>query len=116
MLYIPPGCFLFFFNDTATTQIYTLSLHHALPIYHHRIPTDLPAARHGRSRHRCRRPGGRDSPRALEPASELQSRQYLVCRLLLKKILCDTYVVDEPAAEQVVDMHLRAAGAVRHLD
>src|SRR5258707_9990882 len=74
----------FFFNDTATTEIYTLSLHDALPI-------SFPGA--GRS--------GRGSPpsacavlrparcvlagRSEEHTSELQSRQYLVCRLLLEK-------------------------------
>src|SRR6478736_10099464 len=68
-------CF-FFFNDTATTEIYTLSLHDALPI----SPT--PAAS-------CRsRPGagtGRSSPRSEEHTSELQSQSNLVCRLLLEK-------------------------------
>src|SRR3712207_7573039 len=91
----------FFFNDTATTEIYTLSLHDALPIYR-RCPS-------------CRRGGtGSTGPtwwatragpvgsgrwcwatfpggtagvcrRSEEHTSELQSRQYLVCRLLLEK-------------------------------
>src|SRR3712207_8831089 len=69
---------LFFFNDTATTEIYTLSLHDALPIY-----GDL----------RAHRPSGlerlpvrdRKAGRSEEHTSELQSRQYLVCRLLLEK-------------------------------
>src|SRR5215203_3628827 len=70
--------FLFFFNDTATTEIYTLSLHDALPISRRRC-------RHGRRiparciQSRCRR------SRSEEHTSELQSRQYLVCRLLLEK-------------------------------
>src|SRR3712207_8652455 len=81
---------LFFFNDTATTEIYTLSLHDALPI------SAVPA-RAGR------RPGGGRAARVVAPGrgitagarapgqrseehtSELQSRQYLVCRLLLEK-------------------------------
>src|SRR2546429_8556669 len=73
--------FFFFFNDTATTEIYTLSLHDALPI--------------------CWRPGlffhqrgramtftyklARMSWRSEEHTSELQSRLHLVCRLLLEK-------------------------------
>src|SRR2546423_11427103 len=88
--------FFFFFNDTATTEIYTLSLHDALPIFYHdgqldgrrtRIPVFL-----GR---------GPDEPpdadlrsfyerlmaivRSEEHTSELQSLAYLVCRLLLEK-------------------------------
>src|SRR3712207_8615291 len=83
---------LFFFNDTATTEIYTLSLHDALPIF---------------SQHQQRRRLGqrllfacqvalegldalslllgRLAGRSEEHTSELQSRQYLVCRLLLEK-------------------------------
>src|SRR3712207_8329247 len=87
-----------FFNDTATTEIYTLSLHDALPIsparpsrdpkvsggwlrtrasrralrqpFQYELDVDARAAEHGRSE---------------EHTSELQSRQYLVCRLLLEK-------------------------------
>src|SRR6476620_11445068 len=69
----------FFVNDTATTEIYTLSLHDALPILHHR-----PDARTG-----CRQPAGSVRAglpgRSAEHTSELQSRQYLVCRLRLEK-------------------------------
>src|SRR6266496_6795468 len=73
--------FFFFFNDTATTEIYTLSLHDALPIAAH-----------------TSRLGSGDPPRAAsriaripqvgrseEHTSELQSRRDLVCRLLLEK-------------------------------
>src|SRR5476651_2874065 len=67
--------FFFFFNDTATTEIYTLSLHDALPIW----PPPFPHSR-GRIVVAC---GG--STRSEEHTSELQSRQYLVCRLLLEK-------------------------------
>src|SRR3712207_7230245 len=93
----PVACRLsFFFNDTATTEIYTLSLHDALPIL-------LPSGRScgpGLRRPRQRRPapvghrrswqgaGLRDARgpvRSEEHTSELQSRQYLVCRLLLEK-------------------------------
>src|SRR6185312_17277674 len=68
--------FFFFFNDTATTEIYTLSLHDALPI-------SCPS----RSRSRpgpCTRRSTR-KPRSEEHTSELQSRSDLVCRLLLEK-------------------------------
>src|SRR2546428_4960142 len=97
----------FFFNDTATTEIYTLSLHDALPICRPRAePAGGP-----RGRGRARRPGpaaarsGRPPAPAAPPArapprrparrahrgrseehtSELQSRSDLVCRLLLEK-------------------------------
>src|SRR5688572_32058676 len=91
----------FFFNDTATTEIYTLSLHDALPIF---------SSRHGRSGHRsrhhsecryigtdihwvtprraCRRTCLSLGPfvlRSEEHTSELQSQSNLVCRLLLEK-------------------------------
>src|SRR5690606_41676213 len=78
----------FFFNDTATTEIYTLSLHDALPIY-------LPGAGLSRSALDARRASGleveaRVAPRETdlrseEHTSELQSRENLVCRLLLEK-------------------------------
>src|SRR2546425_8437081 len=83
---------LFFFNDTATTEIYTLSLHDALPIYrgrglHRARPGGLhrrqPGAEHAPPRHRDRT---RDHVRRSEEhTSELQSLAYLVCRLLLEK-------------------------------
>src|SRR3712207_9195224 len=83
----------FFFNDTATTEIYTLSLHDALPI------SPAAARRARRPRPSRWRSAGRGSarrgarwwrapaagPRSEEHTSELQSRQYLVCRLLLEK-------------------------------
>src|SRR5258705_1836328 len=75
----PISCFFFFFNDTATTEIYTLSLHDALPIFlvvgislaavpalAQWQPTGLPV-------------------RSEEHTSELQSLRHLVCRLLLEK-------------------------------
>src|SRR2546430_15021549 len=73
--------FFFFFNDTATTEIYTLSLHDALPIFDEgagaaaacRLHVDLL---------RFPRPGG---GRSEEHTSELQSQSNLVCRLLLEK-------------------------------
>src|SRR3712207_9207974 len=85
--------FFFFFNDTATTEIYTLSLHDALPISTARAFSAGSASRCAgrRARPRCcsststtsRR--STTSTRSEEHTSELQSRQYLVCRLLLEK-------------------------------
>src|SRR5258708_31354301 len=81
MLRPPPICFFFFFNDTATTEIYTLSLHDALPIW---TGTGPRRPRRAGARPRrcwpcaCRR-------RSEEHTSELQSPDHLVCRLLLEK-------------------------------
>src|SRR2546429_6561113 len=82
----------FFFNDTATTEIYTLSLHDALPILIDPFlstSTDKPEAisRMEITRMRTRRPGKRlpSNHRSEEHTSELQSRLHLVCRLLLEK-------------------------------
>src|SRR3989442_2012836 len=72
----------FFFNDTATTEIYTLSLHDALPIY----PLELRLAWF--SQQGCAASplaGVRWVYRSEEHTSELQSRPHLVCRLLLEK-------------------------------
>src|SRR3712207_8944177 len=91
-----------FFNDTATTEIYTLSLHDALPISRHaRRARELPSGPREGGRNcgwgaattspirGCGRATGRRRPavpcRSEEHTSELQSRQYLVCRLLLEK-------------------------------
>src|SRR5206468_12094144 len=73
--------FFFFFNDPATTEIYTLSLHDALPISDaDRGPIG------GEIRHRGHvAPRGRHLRRSEEHTSELQSRSDLVCRLLLEK-------------------------------
>src|SRR5687767_15744840 len=97
------------FNVTATTEIYTLSLHDALPIYRRQLSSHPPAQCPGPAR---RGPGGArsssvrdrrgghaqgaphrrgqprapaDSGRSEEHTSELQSLAYLVCRLLLEK-------------------------------
>src|SRR3712207_8767354 len=95
---------IFFFNDTATTEIYTLSLHDALPICpgcariggrgDRRGAGLPPAGPRAAARPRQPRAGGGSGARARrvagrlrseEHTSELQSRQYLVCRLLLEK-------------------------------
>src|SRR3712207_8075637 len=87
-----------FFNDTATTEIYTLSLHDALPIYRIRLVRDGTVVHEGRigtlrrinddvrevtSGFECGIT--LEGYRSEEHTSELQSRQYLVCRLLLEK-------------------------------
>src|SRR2546425_7269658 len=94
--------YFFFFNDTATTEIYTLSLHDALPIFCHARP-----GRGGRPHEAGDRTGPDDAAgsqagdlrrawrrsrvhclllyRSEEHTSELQSLAYLVCRLLLEK-------------------------------
>src|SRR2546430_13331871 len=83
----PNVLFFFFFNDTATTEIYTLSLHDALPIC-------LLRGRLGRVHRQQRRIAdevlgvlGDDlgETRSEEHTSELQSQSNLVCRLLLEK-------------------------------
>src|SRR2546430_4001392 len=93
--------YFFFFNDTATTEIYTLSLHDALPIYfesevkHYRVNYSFPSDR--RQDRRIRYIKGRRfltrvgdnfkrwPDRSEEHTSELQSQSNLVCRLLLEK-------------------------------
>src|SRR5690554_7542915 len=89
---------LSFFNDPPTSEIYTLSLHDALPIYF------MPATCHpimavtgaqciaaglllpgGVASNLMAPPPGRSRPRSEEHTSELQSRPHLVCRLLLEK-------------------------------
>src|SRR5690348_18506322 len=83
--------FFFFFNDPATTEIYTLSLHDALPIWWEfgRWDSwrDSPPRCCGRTacRHRSARRRDRARPRSEEHTSELQSPVHLVCRLLLEK-------------------------------
>src|SRR5438093_2799536 len=76
-----------FFHDTATTQIYTLSLHDALPIYHRQAN---PAALRLRREIQIEDPlqvlrRNADAGRSEEHTSELQSLTNLVCRLLLEK-------------------------------
>src|SRR2546425_3838215 len=84
-----PRLFFFFFNDTATTEIYTLSLHDALPISFGWIADHTRWMRKPRS-HDSLRAALADTAatyrrRSEEHTSELQSLAYLVCRLLLEK-------------------------------
>src|ERR1017187_10595755 len=71
---------MIFFNDPATTEIYTLSLHDALPIWCGGGHEDRPG-----HRRRAPPPGGAGPARSEEHTSELQSPMYLLCRLLLVK-------------------------------
>src|SRR5439155_21652358 len=102
-LYLLIYILFFFFNDPATTEIYTLSLHDALPIFFvlqqlaglRKRLAQVDLLRHSRiarlrglkarllniARHRV----GRHKARSEEHTSELQSRGHLVCRLLLEK-------------------------------
>src|SRR2546428_6492718 len=89
------GCalnYFFFFNDAATTEIYPLSLHDALPISCAAVRAELLShvglAVARRIAQRQDAPAGRAAPpafRSEEHTSELQSRSDLVCRLLLEK-------------------------------
>src|SRR5947209_14929524 len=87
--------FFFFFNDTATTEIYTLSLHDALPIF------ALRAGRAAQSRAARRHARAHGGHRSEEHTSELQSRQYLVCRLLLEKKKKATTVETAPRMKRL---------------
>src|SRR2546430_17584353 len=94
-------CFsFFFFNDTATTEIYTLSLHDALPIYFQYLRAENAIARRAGGAGVHRTGPRRKVPhcfrrwitnpvvllcRSEEHTSELQSQSNLVCRLLLEK-------------------------------
>src|SRR2546429_6954563 len=86
----------FFFNDTATTEIYTLSLHDALPIWKGQASVARILARNSAQQkalsayqpkallaRRCSQ--AKANSRSEEHTSELQSRLHLVCRLLLEK-------------------------------
>src|SRR3712207_8054242 len=83
--------YFFFFNDTATTEIYTLSLHDALPIFDGELPLVLlppglvPEVQRAAVVELPDHPALGEHGRSEEHTSELQSRQYLVCRLLLEK-------------------------------
>src|SRR5712675_3490633 len=78
----------FFFNDTATTEIYTLSLHDALPICRPKVIVprqSLETLRPVRPSLVCSIATSVARFRSEEHTSELQSRLHLVCRLLLEK-------------------------------
>src|SRR3712207_8594258 len=91
----PARTCMFFFNDTATTEIYTLSLHDALPIsvedpafvreVARAYPGQIAVGIDARGPRVATRGWASETARSEEHTSELQSRQYLVCRPLLEK-------------------------------
>src|SRR5215216_8056156 len=94
---------IFFFNDTATTEIYTLSLHDALPI----SPPWTSRARSSRAA----RPMSRCAAvRSEEHTSEVQSPDQLVCRLPLEKKKAKTLA----AGPEITDARRRQGRASRH--
>src|SRR2546422_8050500 len=105
--------FFFFFNDTATTEIYTLSLHDALPIWETGWrgagETDDPIG-HLAERMRAL-PAvpvpGQTLDRSEEHTSELQSRLHLVCRLLLEKKKKKTHAHNSPQTAATQQRRLR---------
>src|SRR5687767_15740377 len=87
---------IYFCNHTATTEIYTLSLHDALPIYHagtcYRWSRRILSRLLKRSVRFITVRGSRSE----EHTSELQSLAYLVCRLLLEKKKCQVKLPERP--------------------
>src|SRR5260370_23955425 len=103
----------FFFNDTATTEIYTLSLHDALPIYRSQPlihgdarmrvpPVGCPARGHQQQLRKPPSFAGLES-RSEEHTSELQSHLNLVCRLLLEKKKKSEKLVREIITQHTAD-------------
>src|SRR5256885_7107782 len=92
--------FFFFFNDTATTEIYTLSLHDALPICPVHGNVQVVA---GQQLHQAAF-GQLRADRSEEHTSELQSPCNLVCRLLLekKKLLLQSVCFTSPIVLQII--------------
>src|SRR2546427_6004709 len=99
-IHVTISLFFFFFNDTATTEIYTLSLHDALPIWvragaqRTRFVPGLVHSCH-KGRHIC------TASRSEEHTSELQSQSNLVCRLLLEKKKPPTTRYERPLPPQL---------------
>src|SRR2546426_3771192 len=98
-----PFSSFFFFNDTATTEIYTLSLHDALPIYR---GSGVRSGGRDRRLRRTRRGGAgtesmgrRPGVRSEEHTSEIQSPCNIVCRLLLEKKKKTSIVERRPHGE-----------------
>src|SRR5256885_3894026 len=91
----PTTLLFFFFNDTATTEIYTLSLHDALPISHASAIVRRDTAP-GKRRVKLSMMRRVHSNRSEEHTSELQSPCNLVCRLLLEKKKNVLVITHEP--------------------
>src|SRR2546430_7226421 len=102
-----PTFIFFFFNDTATTEIYTLSLHDALPILTVETNVALSPAHLFRLVNPLARTG---ALRSEEHTSELQSQSNLVCRLLLEKkkkqiVFPDFMIVMYKICDRIGRMH-----------
>src|SRR5260221_8314124 len=96
----------FFFNDTATTEIYTLSLHDALPISKaHDNPCPHPSSARRAFAHPTHSPSRRG--RSEEHTSELQSHSDLVCRLLLEKKKNKTTIQGKTLLSKLTDTSQR---------
>src|SRR5258705_5562335 len=110
----PNSCdYFFFFNDTATTEIYTLSLHDALPISD---PCGLPcSSQASHSRRNTRRRFRRlCEARSEEHTSELQSLRHLVCRLLLEKKKKNKIVIKCSSARKKISPDAARSGRTRN--
>src|SRR5687767_15543856 len=111
----PSFSITFFFNDTATTEIYTLSLHDALPISCSVATTSSRATTRTRKpRRRHSRAAGFTRARSEEHTSELQSLAYLVCRLLLEKKKTTKNISDTDGVESLICVS-RKSGVCRTL-
>src|SRR2546430_6554054 len=100
--------FFFFFNDTATTEIYTLSLHDALPISGaERIASGVDTNDESRRAHPLSNQASRlhIKIRSEEHTSELQSQSNLVCRLLLEKKKKKKNTPRDDSIELIKDLH-----------
>ena len=112
-------CLLFFFNDTSPTEIYTLSLHDALPIcaiayLREKTPLLCSGAKADAFVELLLSAGAtaRALPRSEEHTSELQSRLHLVCRLLLEKKK-ETKKKKKQSKKRVVE-HVSLSSSHRH--
>src|SRR5574341_2690319 len=101
LIFESTGVFLicFFFNDTATTEIYTLSLHDALPIW---AVSQIATFGTLGSKSVIRDVG---HVRSEEHTSELQSPTNIVCRLLLEKKKCSLYRIFPHASTEMAWWH-----------
>src|SRR2546430_17360569 len=107
---LPDIITFFFFNDTATTEIYTLSLHDALPI----CVALVVAHRHPPGR-RALRDRRQVEGRSEEHTSELQSQSNLVCRLLLEKKTTTKFATLHGEAEDTVSAYANPQAVTRVL-